>query len=378
MGRRPTRLTSLVLVPVLALVLLLERNAEAGEKLKVVVPDGDNLQFLSFWVAMGSGAFAAEDLDIEVVSPPAPGQTPTLFEESDAEAAVLPPPMYLTMIARRAPVVLVANLLANDPIELVVRRSIFAERKLDASKPLRERLEGIRGLRIGIAPHPPARLRALYDAYGLDADKDLDLVILHGKEQNAAFKAGEVDALFAHTPYVERAIVHDDAVVLVNLSRGEAPALANRMIHALAFKKGLLERRRDIAVRAYRAIARAEAKIHESPPAAMLAVKKQMPARDEREIATLVGLYEPAIPKSPEVRVEDLGPALALFPAGQPKPDLSGVPLTEHVATDLAREAQSSPFAKARIIVLAIGGAVVALLAIVIFRARRARVRSSS
>jgi ABC-type nitrate/sulfonate/bicarbonate transport system substrate-binding protein len=372
MGRRRTKLISAV-----AALLFMSTRASAGEKLKVAVPDGDNLQYLSFWVALGSGAFAAEDLDVEVVSPPAPGQTPTMFEEGDAEAAVLPPPMYLSMIARRAPIALVANLLANDPIELVVKKSIFTERKLDSSAPMKTRLEAIRGLRLGIAPHPPARLRALYSAYGLDADKELELVILHGKEQNAAFKAGEVDALFAHTPYVERAIVHDDAVVLVNLSRGEAPALANRQIHALVLKKTLLDRRRDIAVRAYRAIARAQKTIHDSPPAAMAAVKKQMPSRDEREIATLVGLYEPAIPKTPEVRTADLAPALALFPAGQPKPDLSGVPLAQFVADDIARDAETPPFAKARLVVAAVAALVVALLAIVVVRARRAKTRGS-
>lgn len=369
MGRRTKRLIVFLAAFFSAFIAL--RRADAAEKLKVVVPDGENLQFLSFWVALGSGAFAAEDLDVEVVSPPAPGQTPTMFEGSDAEAAVLPPPMYLAMIARRAPIALVANLLANDPIELVVKKAIFIERKLDASAPIAARLEAIRGLRIGIAPHPPARLRALYAAYGRDADKDLELVILHGKEQNAAFKAGEVDALFAHTPYVERAIVHDEAMVLVNLSRGEAPALANRQIHVLTFKKAFLERRRDIAIRAYRAIARAQATIHASPPAAMLAIKKQMPSRDQREVATLVGLYEPAIPKSPEVRVEDLAPALALFPAGQPKPDLTGIPLAEHVASDIARDAQKAPFANARMIVAAVAAFVVALIAFVVVRARR-------
>jgi ABC-type nitrate/sulfonate/bicarbonate transport system substrate-binding protein len=362
MGRRAAGL-------IIALLVLFAPNAvRAGEKLKVVVPDGENLQFLSFWVALGSGAFAAEDLDVVVVSPPAPGQTPSMFEEGDAEAAVLPPPMYLAMIARRSPIALVANLLANDPIELVVKKSILAERKLDASMPMKARLEGLHGLRIGIAPHPPARLRALYAAYGLDADQQLELVILHGKEQNAAFEAGEVDALFAHTPYVERAIVNDDAVVLVNLSRGEAPALSNRQIHVLAFKKAFLERRRDVAIRAYRAIARAEAQIHRSPAAAMLAVKKQMPARDDREVATLIGLYEPAIPKSPEVRVEDLTPALALFPAGQPKPDLAGVPLADHVASDIAREAEAPAYAKARILVIGIAAVAVALVVFFVLR----------
>ena len=94
-----------------------------------------------------------------------------------------------------------------------------------------------------------------------------------------------------------------------------------------------------------------------------------MPARDQREVSTLIGLYEPATPKSPEVRVEDLGPALALFPAGQTKPDLTGIPLADYVAADLAREAQSTPFASARIFVIGIAALVIA--AVVFFVLRR-------
>jgi len=52
------------------LFLIVPDAARAGEKLKVVVPDGENLQFLSFWVALGSGAFASEDLDDAISSHP--------------------------------------------------------------------------------------------------------------------------------------------------------------------------------------------------------------------------------------------------------------------------------------------------------------------
>jgi hypothetical protein len=66
--------------------------------------------------------------------------------------------------------VLFASLLANEPINLVVRKDIAAERKFSARSSLRERLpdqriEGRAGR--GVAP----RLRALFASAGLDADK---------------------------------------------------------------------------------------------------------------------------------------------------------------------------------------------------------------
>lgn len=373
MGRRAAGLITLF-----ACTLALPREAAANERLEVVVPDGENLQYLSFWAARATGAFADVGLDVEVVSPSAPPQTATKLEESSAEAAVLPAPMALSMIARRVPIVLVAKLLDSDPIELVVRRSVLEDKKLDASMPLRARLEGIRGLRVGVAPHPPSRLRALFASEGLDADRDVSMVILHGKEQNAAFREGRVDALFAHTPFVERAIVHDDAVVLVNLSRREVPALAGRMVHALAFKKGVLATRRDLVVRTYRAIARTERAIHEDPARIAEALARAFPARDRREIDTIVALYEPAVPRSPEVHVEDLPPALALFPAGQDKPDLSGVHLADYVAAGVAREAETSTRGRAWAIVAVVGAIVLAAVVFFVVRARRSAHLASS
>src|SRR5262249_1841958 len=161
----------------------------------------------------------------------------------EGDAAVLPPPMFLTLIAEHRPVVLVARLLQHDPIELVVRPSAIAARGVVVDAPLRERLERLRGIRLAIPPHPPTRLPPLYASVGLDADRDVQMVILHGKEQNEAYRAGEVDALYAHTPYVERAIVHDGAVVVVNQSQGDIPALSGRLIHALAFRRPSLSSR---------------------------------------------------------------------------------------------------------------------------------------
>jgi ABC-type nitrate/sulfonate/bicarbonate transport system substrate-binding protein len=311
-------------------------SAEAAEPVRVLVPDAHNLQYLSFWLAKAAGYFADEGVLVELVTPPGPQQTEAFFESRQAEVAVLPPPVYLRLIADHVPVVLVANLLANDPIDLVVRRSILEERKLRADMPLRERLEGLHGLRMGVAPHPPTRLRALFASEGLDADRETRFVILPGKMQNAAFRAGEVDALYAHTPYLEAAIVQDDAVVLVNQSRGEVQTLANRQIHTLAVRRSLLDQRMELVERLVRAIGRAERLVHTSQPDTVAALAREMPTRDHRELETLVRLYEPAIPQTPAVRAEDIPAALDLFPDGMPKPDLAGIDLEKHVAPKLS------------------------------------------
>lgn len=314
-----------------ALALLAPRLSTA-EVVKVLVPDKGNLQYTSFWLADAAGYFAEEGIQIEVVTPPGPPQTETFFEKHEADVAVLPPPVYASLISRDVPLVLVANLLRNDPINLVVRRSVMEARGLRADMPLKARLEGLRGLKLGIAPHPPTRLRVLYASVGLDADKDVTQIILHGKEQNEAFRHHEVDALYAHTPYVERALVHDDAVMLVNQSGGEVDALANRQIHALGVRKSYLELHEPIVQGLVRAVAKAESLARSRPEESAGHLAKAFPKRDRAELDLIAKLYAPAIPESPAVRADLIPNAIELFPADKPRPDLSKIDLHAHVA----------------------------------------------
>lgn len=302
-----------------------------AEVVKVLVPDKGNLQYTSFWVADAAGYFKEEGIEIELVTPPGPMQAEAFFEDHSADVAVLPPPVYASLISHDQPIVLVANLLTNDPINLVVRRSILEERHLDAKMPLKARLEGLRGSKLGVAPHPPTRLRALYASVGLDADKDITQVILHGKDQNEAFKKKEVDALYAHTPFLERAIVHDDAVVLVNQAAGEVPVLANRQIHAVAVRRSFLELHEPMVAGIVRAIAKAETLARSHPEDTARHLATEFPKRDRAELELISKLYAPAIPATPVVRADLIPNAVEMFPANKQPPDLSKAKLEDHV-----------------------------------------------
>ncbi len=304
----------------------------APPAIRVLLPDPDNLQYLAFWVARGAGYFDAEGVPLELVVADQPIQVSARMVAGAAPVAVLPPPVYLQLIADRYPLRLVANLLRNDPIDLVVRRSVFEQRHMDAKAPLRDRLLSLHGLRVGVAPGPPARLRALFASVGLDADRELTLVIRRGPDQNDAFARDECDALYAHTPYLEKALDDEDAVMLVNQSAGEVPALAMRQIHALVVHRDFLAAQPGAVEALVRAIARAETLVRTDAAATEDAVMRALPSLDRRHVRTLLGLYRAAVPAVPDVSVEGLAPALALFPASRRAPSLDGIPLAEFVA----------------------------------------------
>jgi len=320
-----------------ALAALLSTVAAAREPITIIIPDADNLQDLPLFVAMGAGYFADEGVDVTLKVSPTPGEVVDLLHGDAEQVAVLPPPVYLQLIADHFPLRIVANLLQNDAINLIVRRSLIAARKLPVGAALGVRLRALAGVRLGVAPGPISRLRTLFQTQGLDVEKLTTVVPLMGQEQNEAFAAGKVDALYAHTPYLERALVEQDAVLYVNQSAGEVPALAGRMIHALVVTAPMARRKPALVRRLVHAIARAEELVHRDAAATRAAIARAVPTRAPALIERVVALYQPAVPATPAVSAADLRGAVTFFPASKRAPDLTGVDFAAYVDDRFAK-----------------------------------------
>ena len=307
---------------------------------RLVIPNDHNLQWMSVWVALGAGFFQEEGLDIQTVFPPSPPVAADFLFMDMADVAVTQNPIFLSLIAEEQPVLVFANLLASEPINLIVRKEVAEERGVSADMPLAERLNGIRGIRVGVAPNAPTRLRVLFDSVGLDADSDIEMVILGGEQQNPAFEEGRVDALFSHTPFLEEALVNQGAVMLVNLSAGEFPELTNRIYHAMTTTRDYADANPDVIVSIARALHRAQQLIHTDVASTVSALLRSgVQGNDPDLLETIVVIYEPAIPRTPEVSVEVVLRQLELFPALLTRPDLSGIDLTKYVEPRFAQEA---------------------------------------
>ena len=300
-----------------------------GRAVEVIVPERGNLQYLTFWVAQGAGY-----LDATVRVPDSPGETGKLFQPGAAQVAVLPPPLFFQLVADGVPLVAVANLLRNDAIDLVVRQNVAGARKLDGKLPLKQRLERLKGLKLGVAPGPVTRLRALYKSVGMEPN--VEIVTLMGQEQNQALTDGRVDGLYAHTPYLERALLLQGCVVVVDQAGGEVPELAARQIHMLAVTEPMLKTQRATVDKLVDAMARAEKLLHQDRRAAVAALFQAVPPKDDAARAQstrLVELYANAIPEEPTVSVDGLRRTFELYPASKRPPDLSHVDWSRLVLT---------------------------------------------
>jgi len=314
---------------------------------RVLAPNDNNLQWLNFWVAQGAHYFADEDLQVQV-TPGGSGDeeggrrvTEALIDGS-ADVVIQPRPLFLLAVGEQQPVVAFANLLRNDPINLVVQGDIAAARGLSAQSPLPDRLKALRGLKVGVAPGPIPRLRVLATAAGLDPATDITIMTVPGQVQNQFFAERTVDALYAHTPYLETALTQQGAVLVVNQSYGEIPKLADRQIHMLVTTQQFRDAQPDVLLRMTRAIYRAQRLIHADRQATLDAIRASgVRLRAPDALGVIVELYEPAVPLTPAVSVEGALAELAFFPGRRVPPDLSGVDMTPYVDNAFAAQLQS-------------------------------------
>jgi len=329
-------LRALVLLAACGLAAPALAQPRALEPVRIEVPSATNLQFFALWVAVGSGAFKAEGLEPRILVAPSPRLSGEMLFRGDADVALLPPPMFLGMMAEEKPVRLFASLLANEPINLVVRKDVAEARAISGRSSLRERLLALRGARIGLASEVGPRLRTLYASAGLDAEKDAQLVVVAGPEQVKELADRKVDALFAHTPYLETALVQYGAMLVVGTSKGEIPALSQGQIHALATTRAVAASRPELIGAVTRAIARAERLIHSDAGATVDALIASGATTDRRLTEAIAAIYAPAVPDTPRISLDGIVRDAKLYPAHPRAPDFGRVKASDYVSAEFA------------------------------------------
>jgi hypothetical protein len=132
------------------------------------------------------------------------------------------------------------------------------------------------------------------------------------------------------------------AALLVNQSRGEVPELAGRQIHSLVAIRSFAGVEPEILIAMSRAVYRAQRLIHTDLKTATEALfRSAIPGLKPALVETILTIYQPAVPETPEVTVQGLEQAYRLFPASRTPPDLSKIDLRDYIAPEIARKAIS-------------------------------------
>jgi NitT/TauT family transport system substrate-binding protein len=294
---------------------------------------------MNFWIALGAGYFADEGLEVYPISPPQPDRSGRFLMMGRGDVAVLPGPQMIDLVAAEEPVAIFANLLSNDPINLVVRKDVAERLNISPTASVKDKLESLKGLKIAVAAGPVTTLRLLFESVGLNADEHVEVVVRGGGVQNRTLGDGDVDAIYAHSPYLETALVNQGAVQLIDQAAGEVPELAGRQIHVMLATRAYVDQNSEKVEKLVRAIYRAQQLVRTDLDQAVAALADSgVQGVDPELIGRIVEIYAPALPLTPAVSGEGILRQLRAYPAHREKPDLAGIDVSLYVAPQFAEK----------------------------------------
>jgi len=308
-------------------------SCRGARRMRVLVVD-EGLASMPFWVALGTRGFADQALDIELLWAESAGAAVRGLLAARAELAMAPPSVGVELMARDFPFRYVANLLHREPACLIAHYASVTEPIPTA---LRERLERLRGLRLGVAVEDEGRLEVLFHEGGLDLREVVTLHRLSRDHHSVALAAKRVDALFTRSPQLEKSLLYSRAVLVVAPPRGEVDGLADLQVASALAHPEATERRGSSVGAFLRALQAGANVCRNDPERAVAALLEVMPGRNPTELGPAVELYAAAIPSDLEPTAEAVARTAALYPAAAPIPEPSEV--QAHVDPRFARAA---------------------------------------
>ncbi len=318
-------------------------TTDVKASIQVIIPNNNNLQWLNFYVAIGANYFADEGLTVELSIADAETDIGDALMNRVAEVAVLPNPEIIELIANKKEIVVFASLMRNDPINVVINLDVMDQIGLSPSDSLSARIKGLRGLRVGVAKSPVTRLLVLLETQEM-VEADIDMIIVGGSRQNTLFGNNEIDVLYGHTPYMETALVEQEGVLFINQSAGEVSELSDRLVHGMVTSKDFAAAEREVVISIARAIYRAQLLIHTDLKATATALYNSgiEGLEDTARLASLLPIYQHAVPPTPEVTVQGIEKSYDLFPYTRIKPDLTCINLADYIDNTIVEEATAT------------------------------------
>jgi NitT/TauT family transport system substrate-binding protein len=208
--------------------------------------------------------------------------------------------------------------------------------------PLKQRLEAMKGLRIGMTT-PGATsdmfMRYIFRANGLNPDRDLQIIPLGGvSAQIAALQAGRVDGCSCLPPVDVIAGAQGLTMEVLDRSK-DFPQLANVTYGTLYGLESYNKAHPDVANGVLRALARAALLIAHDPDAAKQATRPFLKELDQATYDEAWKTYFPDMPRTVDITKDSFDKELEFEKAVLPPRDDTPVQYDDVVDTSFARRA---------------------------------------
>lgn len=288
-------------------LLAFASNAQQPQKVVLALPSG-TLTFSMAFLAEDAGYFKEENL--EVSEPLLVGvASVNAVINGSADFTIGTGPVFLRAIAHGQHLVAIANLEDRPLIEMVLRKDVWDELKLDDKMPLAERAKRLKGRTIaiqGVGSIVHAWERLVAARGGLDPEADVRIAPMEPPSMRPALETKAVDGYVTSMPYTTDATVAGEAVMFASAPRGDAPDI-------LPFAAGLVETKAETCQadpekcrRLMRALGRATALIRDKPEEALAIVKHRFATMNPASLAAAWPVVAAAHTKDLKVTAEGL------------------------------------------------------------------------
>jgi NitT/TauT family transport system substrate-binding protein len=329
-----------------SLTPLVTRRARAADLTPVtIVQSTISFNFVPIYIAQTAGYFKQEGIDLSVVlaggGPKA--MTGLIGGGGQFSASVF----FDGMMAHRRGLTDVRALatlsLFQNPMALL--NTVAKERGITQDVPLKQRLEAMKGLRIGVTT-PGATsdmfMRYIFRANGLNPDRDLQIIPLGGVSgQIAALQAGRVDGCSCLPPV--DVIAGAQGLTMEVLDRlKDFPQLAGVTYGTLYGLDSNNKAHPEVTNAVLRALARATLLITHDPDAAKQATRPFLKELDQPTYDVAWKTYFPEMPTTLDINKDSFDKEMEFEKAVLPPKDDGAVKYEDVVDTSFAKRAMQS------------------------------------
>lgn len=171
---------------------------------------------------------------------------------------------------RDQPIKIIAGTVNKYASNIVIDAAILSERGVDESSPVEEKIEAMRGLRLGTTgpgAAPDNLFRFLFAKVGIDPDQDVQLVSVQGGGAGmlAGIERGVLDGFCLSSPTSDVAVQNFGAAYLFNMATNPPEELTNYLYITAQVTEDMISERREMLLNYCKGVALALKAIHEQP-----------------------------------------------------------------------------------------------------------------
>ena len=276
---------------------------------------GNSVAFFPIFVADKLGYYKDAGLDVTATSFSSGTLVGTAVTSNSIDIGNSVITDVFSLLKANRPVKLIGSLCDAYYIDIVASNQFLAATNLTRASKLADKINSLKGKRVGITG-PGSGTQALVDylfrLQGLDSTRDVELVNV-GADQSAVLqtmKTGRIDAVSFAWPLTMIAEVNDIGKGYIVPAAGDVPSMREQIQGVIYAKPDLIAQRQDAVVEYVRAIARAEAYLHQNAGQATGLLKQYDGALTDTAIAALLAAYIPVLPHNADIAANSYEKAL--------------------------------------------------------------------